>query len=43
VLFALHVRSDNCEGTPPLVRLKAMSGPSDDGEPAVTVMVPDED
>jgi hypothetical protein len=41
--FALHVRNDNREGTPPLVRLKAVSGPGDDGEPVITVMLPDED
>jgi hypothetical protein len=41
--FALHVRNDNRERTPPLVRLKAVCGPGDDGEPVVTVMLPDED
>jgi hypothetical protein len=41
--FGVHVRNDNREGTPPLVRLKAVSGPGDQGEPVVTVMVPDED
>jgi hypothetical protein len=40
---SVHVRNDNREGTPPLVRLKAVSGPGDDGEPVVTVMLPDED
>jgi hypothetical protein len=30
-------------GTPPLVRLKALCGPGDDGAPVVTVMLPDED
>jgi Family of unknown function (DUF6573) len=43
VPFALHVRNDNQEGTPPLVRLKAVCGPGDDGEPVVTVMMRDED
>lgn len=43
VQFALHVRNDNREGAPPLVRLKAVCGPGDDGEPVITVMVPDED
>jgi hypothetical protein len=43
VRFAVHVRSDNRERTPPLVRLKAVCGPGDDGEPALTVMTTDED
>jgi hypothetical protein len=43
VPFALHVRNDNREGPPPLVRLKAVSGPGDDGKPVITVMLPDED
>jgi hypothetical protein len=42
VPFALHVRNDNRDRTPPLVRLKALCGPGDDGEPCVTVMMPDE-
>jgi hypothetical protein len=43
VPFALHVRNDNRERTPPLVRLKAVCGPNDDGSPCITVMRPDED
>jgi hypothetical protein len=43
VRFAIHVRNDNREGTPPLVRLKAICGPGDQGKPVVTVMLPDED
>ena len=43
VAFALHVRNHNRERTPPLVRLKAVCGPGDRGEPVVTVMVPGED
>jgi hypothetical protein len=43
VRFAVHVRNDNRERTPPLVRLKAVCGPGDDGEPVVTVMMPAED
>ena len=43
VPFALHVRNDNRERTPPLVRLKAMAGPDDDGASCVTVMLPDEE
>jgi hypothetical protein len=42
VPFALHVRNDNRERTPPLVRLKAVCGPGDGGEPVVTVMRTDE-
>jgi hypothetical protein len=41
--LAVHVRQDNREGTPPLVRLKAICGPGDQGEPVITVMMPDED
>ena len=41
--FGVHVRNDNREGTPPLVRLKALCHPGDQGEPVVTVMTPDED
>ncbi len=43
VRFALHVRNDNHERTPPLVRLKALCGPGDQGEPVVTILLPDED
>ena len=43
VRFAVHVRNDNRDRTPPLVRLKAVCVPGDDGEPVVTVMLPDED
>jgi hypothetical protein len=42
IAFAVHVRNDNSEGTPPLVRLKAVSGPRDQGEPVLTVLLPDE-
>jgi len=41
--FAVHVRNDNREGDPPLVRLYALCGPGDDAEPVVTVMLPSED
>lgn len=41
--FAVHVRNDNREGTPPLVSLYALCGPGDDAEPVVTVMLPHED
>jgi hypothetical protein len=43
VSFALHVRNDHRDGTPPLVRLKAVAGPADDGAPCLTVMTPDGD
>jgi hypothetical protein len=40
VCFGVHVHNDNRERTPPLVRLKAVCGPGDQGEPVVTVMFP---
>ncbi|MCI0460334.1 MAG: hypothetical protein L0Z62_25555 [Gemmataceae bacterium] len=43
VRFAVHVRNDNRDRTPPLIRLKALCGPDDDGSPCLTVMMPDED
>ena len=43
VRFDVHVRSDNRERTPPLVRLKALCGPDDDGSPCITVLLPEED
>jgi hypothetical protein len=43
VRFGVHVRDDDREGTPPLVRLKAVCGLGDDGELCVTVMLPGED
>jgi hypothetical protein len=43
VRFGVHVRQDNEERTPPLVRLKAVCGPGDRGEPCITVMLPAED
>jgi hypothetical protein len=42
IRFGVHVRGDNREGTP-LVWLKAACGPGDEGEPVVTVMLPEED
>jgi hypothetical protein len=42
VRFGVLVRNDNRERTPPLVRLKALCGPGDQGEPVITVMLPDE-
>jgi hypothetical protein len=41
--FGVHVRNDNLERTPPLVRLKAVCGPGDDGEPVITIVLPQED
>jgi hypothetical protein len=43
VRFALHVRNDNRERTPPLVRLRALCGPGDHGEPVITMLMPEED
>ncbi len=43
VAFAVHVRNDNRERIPPLVRLKAVCGPGDQGEPVITVLLPGED
>src|SRR5262249_19113007 len=36
-------RHDNRDHTPPLARLKALRGPSDDGSPCIIVMMPEED
>ena len=41
--FQLHVRNDNREGTPPLVTLKSICGPGDDGEPVITILTQFED
>jgi hypothetical protein len=43
VHFAVHVRTHDTEGTPPLVPLYALCGPGDDAEPVITVMLPHED
>ena len=43
VRYRLHVRNDNRVGEPPLVELKSVCGPNDDGTPCVTVMLPEED
>jgi hypothetical protein len=43
ILYGAHVRNDNRERTPPLVRLKALCAPNDDGSPCITVLMPDED
>jgi hypothetical protein len=37
LFFAVHVRNDNREGTPPPVRLKASCGPGDDAAPVLTI------
>jgi hypothetical protein len=34
--FGVHVRNDNCDGTPPLVRLKAICCPGYQGEPVIS-------
>jgi hypothetical protein len=43
VRFGVHVCNDNRDGTLPLVQLKAVCGPGDQGEPCITVMLPEED
>jgi hypothetical protein len=43
VRFAVRVRNSNGQRMPPLVRLKALCGPGDQGEPVLTIMLPDED
>jgi hypothetical protein len=43
VRFGVHVRDDNSERTPPLVRLRAVCGAGGQGEPVVTIRLPDED
>jgi hypothetical protein len=43
VYLELHVRNDNREGEPPVVSLKSVCGPGDQGEPVITVMLPEED
>jgi hypothetical protein len=40
--FGIHVRNDNRDRIPPLVRLKTICRPGDDREPVVTVMMHDE-
>jgi len=41
--YGVHVRNDNRTGTPRLVPLKAVCGPGDQGEPVITIMLPEED
>ncbi len=43
VRFGVYVRNDNRDRAPPLVRLKAACGPGDQGQPVLTVMLPEED
>ena len=43
VLYGLHLRNDNRAGMPPLELLKAVCGPGDEGEPVITIMLPDEE
>jgi hypothetical protein len=43
VRFAVHVRNDNGEGVLPVVRLKALAGTGDSGEPVLTALLRDED
>jgi hypothetical protein len=42
IRFAIHVRDNNREGITPLVPLRALSGPYDEGGPVITVMFPKE-
>jgi hypothetical protein len=37
ILFSLRVRNDNREGVPPLIALKAVCRPGDDGAPCITI------
>jgi hypothetical protein len=43
VRFGVHVRHDDREDRPPLVRLKAVCGPDDGGSPRIAVMLAEED
>lgn len=43
IRYHLHVRNSDRRGVPPLVELKALCGPGDDGEPVITIMLPGED
>jgi hypothetical protein len=43
VRYGVHVRNNNRDRTPPLVRVKAKCGPNDDGSPCITVLMPEED
>ena len=43
LLYKLHVQNDNRDRTPPLVTLKAVVSGGDDGEPVMTIMLPEED
>src|SRR5262245_19949771 len=43
VRFGVPVRHDNRDRTPPLDLLKALCGPGDEGEPVITIMLPEED
>lgn len=40
--FHVRVRNTNRRGTPPIVTLKAVCGPGDNGEPVITIMLPEE-
>jgi hypothetical protein len=43
IRFGVHVRNENRERTPLLVRFKTLSSRGDDGEPCMTVRLLDED
>ena len=38
IWFSLRVRNDNREGVPPLIALKAVCRPGDNGDPCITIM-----
>jgi hypothetical protein len=41
--YGVHVRNDNWEQTPPLVQLRALCRPNDDGSPCINVLMPGEE
>ena len=41
LMFVVLVKNDDC--CPRGVRLKSICGPGDDGEPVITILLPDED
>jgi hypothetical protein len=41
--FGVHIRNDNRDRTPLLVRLKALCGLGDQGKPVINVVLPEED
>jgi hypothetical protein len=41
IKFVVHVQND--DGPPRPVHLKAICGPGDEGEPVITILLPNED